>query len=100
MSIVVGNCPFCGEDLNITKLSCLNCGIVIEGKFELGFLNKLNYEQINFVVEFIRCRGNIKEMEKRLGVSNPTVRSKLYDIIDILTDRGTAIGEKMLSSNV
>ncbi|GFN36169.1 DUF2089 domain-containing protein [Tepidimicrobium xylanilyticum] len=81
---VLGKCPVCGEELKVTKLSCNNCHTNIEGNFTLCKFCKLSYEQKHFLEAFIRNRGNIKEIEKDLGISYPTVRNKLEDVIEAL----------------
>lgn len=78
---MLGKCPVCGKDLNVTRLSCDNCHITIEGTFTPCRFCKLTDEQKYFVETFIKNRGNIKEIEKELGVSYPTVRNKLEDVI-------------------
>ena len=81
---VLGKCPICGEDLEVTRLSCHHCYTNIEGNFSLCKFCKLSDEQKNFVEIFIKNRGNIKEIEKELGISYPTVRNKLEDVIEAL----------------
>jgi hypothetical protein len=81
---VLGKCPVCGEELKVTRLSCSNCYTNIEGSFALCKFCKLSNEQKNFLEAFIRNRGNIKEIEKDLGISYPTVRNKLEDVIETL----------------
>lgn len=70
--------------MKVTKLHCTNCHTTIENQFELSKFVALTQEQLHFVEVFITCRGNIKEVEKELGISYPTVRGKLTDIISAL----------------
>ena len=76
-----GRCPICGEKLSITKLSCSKCATTIEGHFEPCEFCRLPDEDLNFIKIFIKCRGNIKDVEKELGISYPTVRGKLDTVI-------------------
>ncbi|WP_150285486.1 DUF2089 domain-containing protein [Rummeliibacillus sp. TYF-LIM-RU47] len=78
---VITNCPVCNNTMKITKLHCSHCQTTIENEFELSKLASLSKEQLEFVEVFLTCRGNIKEVEKELGISYPTVRGKLSDII-------------------
>jgi hypothetical protein len=78
------SCPVCSESLKITKLQCGHCQTTIENEFEASKLSALGQEQLHFIETFLKCRGNIKEVEKELGISYPTVRGKLDDIISIL----------------
>ncbi|WP_059170481.1 DUF2089 domain-containing protein [Bacillus sp. FJAT-27445] len=78
---VITNCPVCSKTLKITKLQCSHCQTTIENEFELSKLASLSKDQLHFVEVFLTCRGNIKEVEKEMGISYPTVRGKLTDII-------------------
>ncbi len=75
------NCPVCNSRLKAVKLKCGRCGTVIENEFELSGFSLLSREQLGFVEVFIACRGSIKDVERTLGISYPTVRAKLDDVI-------------------
>ncbi len=81
---LVGRCPACGSDLEVTRLQCFNCDTAIEGRFETCKFCLLSREQRDFIETFIRSRGNIKEVERELGISYPTVRSRLDQVIRAL----------------
>lgn len=81
---IIHNCPVCGSGLRVTRLRCPSCNTVIEGDFQTERLLSLNPQQRSFVLSFLRNRGNIREMEKELGISYPTVRSRLDDIIQAI----------------
>lgn len=76
-----GKCPVCGEKLSITKLGCPKCSTAIEGDFHPCEFCRLPDEDLDFIKVFIKCRGNIKDVEKELGISYPTVRGKLDTVI-------------------
>lgn len=78
---LINECPVCSSALYASKLTCKTCGTVIESEFELSRFELLNKEQLNFVEIFLRCRGIIKDVEKEMGISYPTVRAKLDDVI-------------------
>lgn len=84
MKKMIGRCPICGESMIVTSLMCKKCNLTISSEFELDDFFKLTTDQILFVKTFIRNRGNIKEVEKELGISYPTVRNKLDEIIEAL----------------
>ncbi len=65
----------------MARLKCDACDTVIENHFRLSKFDYLSDEELYFTETFIRCRGNIKEVEKELGISYPTVRSKLDGVI-------------------
>lgn len=81
MHTVIGQCPVCAGELEVTRLRCRGCGTAIEGSFALGRFQALSREQLQFAEVFIRNRGNIKEVERELGISYPTVRSRLDALI-------------------
>lgn len=76
-----GKCPVCGEKLSIIKLGCPKCSTSIEGDFEPCEFCRLPEDDLEFAKIFIKCRGNIKDVEKELGISYPTVRGKLDSVI-------------------
>jgi hypothetical protein len=81
---VVGRCPVCQEVLEVTRLHCRNCDTAIEGHFALGKFYRLTPEQLAFVETFVRCEGKLNKVEDELGVSYPTVRSRLNEVIRAL----------------
>ena len=89
MHPVMTTCPVCEERLTITRLHCRSCDTSIEGHFELGRLGRLTQEQWVFVETFIRCEGKLNRMEKELGMSYPTLRARLTEII---RDMGYQVG--------
>jgi hypothetical protein len=94
---VITHCPVCSKNLKITKLHCSHCHTTIENEFELTKLASLSKEHLYFVEVFLACRGNIKEVEKELNISYPTVRGKLYEIITALgyeTKKKNEVDEK------
>lgn len=80
----LGKCPVCGSDTEVTVISCNSCGTKMEGHFKLCRFCRLTDEQKVFIDAFIKCRGNIKEVEKELGVSYPTVKNRLEDVAGAL----------------
>lgn len=76
-----GDCPVCGETMHIARLECDNCGTAMEGHFLLNTLSRLSGEHLDFLESFIRNRGVIKDIEVDLGISYPTVKSRLEDVI-------------------
>jgi len=77
---VRGECPVCGGPLHITRLECNACGTALEGHFLLNRLSRLTTEQLNFLESFIKNRGVIKDIEVDLGISYPTVKSRLEEV--------------------
>jgi hypothetical protein len=59
------------------RLQCTSCGTAVEGHFELSKFSRLDPEQLAFLELFLKARGNIKEVERELGLSYPTVRARL-----------------------
>ncbi len=78
----VSRCPACGAaNFEISKLTCHTCGTTIEGHFTTSRLALLPPEHVAFAEVFIKCRGSIKDVERELGISYPTVRSRLDRLI-------------------
>jgi hypothetical protein len=70
------DCPVCGERLALTRLSCRSCGTELSGEFESCEFCSLNAEDRQVLRVFLASRGNMKELERHLGVSYPTARAR------------------------
>ncbi len=81
MNPVIGQCPICQDQLQVTQLHCGSCETSINGHFSLGRLHHLTPEQLEFVETFIRCEGKIKRVEQEIGLSYPAVRARLSAIV-------------------
>ncbi|SFG57577.1 hypothetical protein SAMN05660649_02065 [Desulfotomaculum arcticum] len=79
-----GSCPVCGSEMTISRLTCTRCPTKMEGEFAACKFCRLPDEQIEFIEVFIKCRGSIKDVEKELGISYPTVRNRLEGVIQAL----------------
>ncbi len=77
-------CPGCGKKMVIKTLYCQDCEITVNGTFYSHRFGYLEKESLDFIENFILCRGNIKDMEEVLNVSYPTVKSRLEKIISDL----------------
>jgi len=74
---IVSICPVCGGPLTITELKCSNCGTIIQGTFEFDRFMLLDDLDKEFLTEFLKSRGNIKEVQARLDISYPTAKARL-----------------------
>jgi len=81
---IVLKCPSCDGNLTVTRLRCPSCSITLDGEFTTPTLLKLSPAQIDFVEVFVKNRGVIREVERELGVSYPTVRARLDEVIEAL----------------
>jgi len=77
-------CPVCGGEMVIKELECPTCDIRIRGQFETNAFSVLTADQLEIIRIFLRSRGNIKEVERELGLSYPTVRARLDEIVRAL----------------
>jgi hypothetical protein len=81
---VISTCPVCSSELAVTRLHCRSCGTTLEGDFSVGRFGRLNRDQITLLESFLRSRGNLREMERELGISYPTVRSRVEALVRAL----------------
>lgn len=109
---VDGRCPICAAPMTVTRLACGQCGTALDGAFRVtgapaamagggakgsgplyskadvearfGRLARLDRAQLEFVETFLRCRGTIKNVEDMLGISYPTVKARLANVLDAL----------------
>jgi hypothetical protein len=82
MKVLPTKCPSCSEQLKVNRLFCETCKTEIEGSFDLPPLAKLLTEDQDFILQFIKTGGSLKEMAKLLKLSYPTVRNRLDEIIE------------------
>ena len=81
---VISTCPVCSNELAITRLHCGSCGTTLEGEFSVGRFGRIDREQTALLESFLRSRGNLREMERELGISYPTVRGRVEALVRAL----------------
>ncbi len=81
---VLSQCPLCAERTQVTEISCPTCDIQIKGQFTFSRYDGISAEQGQFLEAFLRCRGVIRDVEAALGISYPTVRSRLDSLLETL----------------
>ena len=84
MRKILERCPSCGSDLEIAELRCTRCETQVRARYRPCDFCRLTEEQSTFMRLFVASRGNLTELEKRLGVSYPTIRAKLDEVIERL----------------
>src|SRR5256886_15740574 len=75
------DCPVCGDRLALTRLSCRSCGTELSGEFESCEFCSLRPEEREVLRVFLASRGNMKELERHLGVSYPTARARFDTLL-------------------
>jgi hypothetical protein len=81
---VISTCPVCESQLQVTRLHCNTCGTTIDGEFNVGRFARLGRDQMLLLEAFLRSRGNLRELERELGVSYPTVRGRVETLLRAL----------------
>ncbi len=82
MHSLPNRCPLCSGEVTVTRIYCQDCDTTIEGRFAPGaFFSQLSPEQLAFVETFVRCEGKITRVEAELGLSYPTIRNRLHEVI-------------------
>ena len=84
MNTLPTRCPLCGGEVTVTRIYCQDCDTTLEGRFAGGPFSQLTPEQLSFVETFVRCEGKITRMEIELGLSYPTIRNRLLEVIRAL----------------
>jgi len=77
-------CPSCAGELSVTALRCGACETEVSGSFPLPRFSRLSPADQDFVFRFVLASGSLKEMASLLGVSYPTVRNRLNEIMEVL----------------
>jgi len=84
MHTLPSNCPLCGGGITVTCFHCRDCDTTVEGRFAGGLFKQLTSEQLDFVEIFVRSEGKISRMESEIGLSYPTIRNRLHEVIRAL----------------
>ncbi|MGA3171342.1 MAG: DUF2089 domain-containing protein [Chthoniobacteraceae bacterium] len=91
---LVTRCPFCSGQLSISRLSCANCDTQIESVLSVPRFFRLPPDLQDFVMTFLRCQGKIRDVEKELGISYPTVCKRLDLVNELLGNQLPARGKR------
>ena len=81
MSKLITKCPSCQHDLEIAVLHCPACGLELRNDFELSAFEKLSREQNQFLMTFLKNRGNLKNLQNELQISYPLAKKKLDELL-------------------
>lgn len=85
MGKIITQCPSCNSSkLHIVKIECTNCTTKFEGQFEVSALLKLPDDDLQFILDFVRCSGSLKDMAGLQKVSYPTLRNRLNSLINTI----------------
>ena len=97
-NMMPAHCPVCGQNLAITKLTCPHCHTEISGEFIPCKYCALDEKMQRFLDIFLKCRGNIKEVERTLSISYPTVKGLLDELLKQLFPGEGSPGSKRYST--
>src|SRR6476659_644812 len=81
---VISTCPVCSGELSVPRLRCVSCGTTLEGEFSGGRFARLSRAQTALLERFLRSRGNLRDIERELGISYPTVRARVEALVRAL----------------
>lgn len=75
------DCPVCGGELVTTRVGCRGCGSELAGEFASCDFCALDEHDTELLRVFLASRGNLREVEKHLGVSYPTARARFTQVL-------------------
>lgn len=84
MQKIISKCPGCQGNLQISTLKCPDCGLELKNDFELSCFDRLNDEQLQFLLAFLKARGNLSEVQADLNMSYSVVKRKLDELLAAL----------------
>ena len=82
--------------MGITRLSCCGCNTQIDSQLEIPLFFRLPPDLQEFVLIFLRCQGKIRDVEKELGISYPTVCKRLDLVNELLGNKGTPVNRTQI----
>ena len=85
-SSIPPKCPGCGDRLIVVRLQCSSCGTEVNGEFDVCPVCTLEGSNRELFDLFMESRGNLKEVQRKLGISYPTVRNRLDAVIDTVKE--------------
>ena len=91
---MVKNCPVCNGKMKITELKCDVCGLEIKKDFEQDLFSTLTQEQKDFLITFLKCEGNMSEIQKILNINYSSVKRKLSELLFSLNLKQAVSPEK------
>jgi hypothetical protein len=99
------DCPVCGDQLAVTRLGCASCGSELAGVFAPCAFCALDEKETEMLRVFLSSRGNLREVEKHLGVSYPTARLRFSQLLTKLglgddTEPAPALTREQILSEV
>ncbi|MEE1504585.1 MAG: DUF2089 family protein [Acutalibacteraceae bacterium] len=80
----ISKCPVCKNELHIEKLKCNHCGLELKNDFQISPFDALDEEYKSFLITFLKCKGNLKSLQEKLGISYPYAKKKLNDLLKAL----------------
>lgn len=84
MNKLLSQCPCCNKTLNITSLQCPGCGVELRNTFELSVFDRLDKEKMEFLLSFLKHRGSLKNLQEEIGISYPTAKKRLEELLAAL----------------
>lgn len=85
MRKVLETCPSCEQrSLVVSEMTCTRCATTVRSQYETTIFARLDRENLRFIEIFVRNKGNVKEMERELGVSYWAIRNRLNEVIELL----------------
>ena len=84
MAKLIMHCPACKDDLIIKSIQCPSCGLELKNDFEFSVFDRLDEELYDFLLAFLRHKGNLKLVQESLGISYPLAKRKLNGVLAVL----------------
>ena len=91
MSKLISKCPNCQHNMNISVLRCPECGLEMKNDFSFSPFDQLNSDDYDFLLAFLRNRGNLKNLQNEMGISYLNARKKLDDLLFSLGIQETTV---------
>lgn len=81
MTKMISQCPVCNNKLKVSTLQCSECGLEIKKDFELSAFDTLPPDMYQFLIEFLKSQGNLKDVQLKLSLSYPAAKKKMMQLL-------------------
>ncbi len=94
MKKILTNCPACNNELTVSVLKCNECGMELKSEFPISAFDKLQKDDYDFLISFLKFRGNLKYVQEEFGINYNNAKKRLDSLLQALEIESTQTNEQ------